>query len=450
MKLQKNKNYKNNFASIIIRTKNEEKWIDICLQKIFSQKKVSFEVIIVDNNSVDKTVEKAKKFPIKLIKIKKFYPGKAINLGIRKSLGQYIVCLSAHCIPENDYWLINLIKDLNKKDIAAVYGKQRPLPYSSSFDKRDLYNTFGDDKRVQIKDTFFHNANSAFKKNIWKKNKFDEFTPHIEDRIWANSIIKKKLKIIYEPKASVFHWHGINQDMNKERCDKIVQILENFNINSNIKYFHNLNSLNIVGIIPIKGISLKVDKKPILEKTINYMKNSKYIKKIYVSTDNKVTKKLSENLGVIAPFIRPKGLSAPHIDIISIVKFTLNEFEKKKIYPDLIVLMTENFPMREKGLHDKMIKKTVDNNFDSLFVVKKEKGTVFFNDQLLVDGTIPKKIQEKKVVTSRIGICTILRPEKIRQGSIFEGKVGTYTLNDDFSFIEINKFNEKKFRNYLK
>ena len=70
---------------------------------------------------------------------------------------------------------------------------------------------------------------------------------------------------------------------------------------------------------------------------------------------------------------------------------------KKKIYPDLIVLMTENFPMREKGLHDKMIKKkTVDNNFDSLFVVKKEKGTVFFNDQLLVDGTIPKKIQEKK------------------------------------------------------
>ena len=245
MKLQKNKNCKNNFASIIIRTKNEEKWIDICLQKIFSQKKVSFEVIIVDNNSVDKTVEKAKKFPIKLIKIKKFYPGKAINLGIRKSLGQYIVCLSAHCIPENDYWLINLIKDLNKKDIAAVYGKQRPLPYSSSFDKRDLYNTFGDDKRVQIKDTFFHNANSAFKKNIWKKNKFDEFTPHIEDRIWANSIIKKKLKIIYEPKASVFHWHGINQDMNKERCDKIVQILENFNINSNIKYFHNLNSLNI-------------------------------------------------------------------------------------------------------------------------------------------------------------------------------------------------------------
>ena len=39
-----------------------------------------------------------------------------------------------------------------------------------------------------------------------------------------------------------------------------------------------------------------------------------------------------------------------------------------------------------------MIKKTVDNNFDSLFVVKE--GTVF-NDQLLVDGTIPKKFRKK-------------------------------------------------------
>ena len=83
----------------------------------------------------------------------------------------------------------NLIKDLNKKDIAAVYGKGS-LPYSSSFDKRDLYNTFGDDKRVQIKDTFFHNANSAFKKNIWKKINLMS-SHHIEDRIWANSIIKK-------------------------------------------------------------------------------------------------------------------------------------------------------------------------------------------------------------------------------------------------------------------
>ena len=66
------KKNKNNLISIIIRTKNEEKWIDICLQKIFMQKKILFEVIIIDNCSSDKTVDKAKRYPIKLLKLKNF------------------------------------------------------------------------------------------------------------------------------------------------------------------------------------------------------------------------------------------------------------------------------------------------------------------------------------------------------------------------------------------
>jgi Glycosyltransferases involved in cell wall biogenesis len=161
-------------VSIIIRTKNEEQWIEMCIRKILEQSYKNIEIIIVDNNSTDKTLQKIIKYKIKTIKIKKFLPGKAINLGIKKSKGEIIVCLSAHCIPVDKFWLKNLVKDLSKKKIAAVYGKQKPLPYSSAFDKRDLYNTFGDEKRIQSKDTFFHNANSAFHKKIWLKNHFDE------------------------------------------------------------------------------------------------------------------------------------------------------------------------------------------------------------------------------------------------------------------------------------
>ena len=51
-------------ASIIIRTKNEEKWISICLNAIFKQDYKNFEVIIVDNCSTDKTVEKAKEWNV--------------------------------------------------------------------------------------------------------------------------------------------------------------------------------------------------------------------------------------------------------------------------------------------------------------------------------------------------------------------------------------------------
>ncbi len=73
-------------VSIIVRTYNEEKWIGHCLGAIFSQKFDNFEVILVDNNSTDYTVEVAKRYPIStIVKINKFFPGKAINDGIRAS-----------------------------------------------------------------------------------------------------------------------------------------------------------------------------------------------------------------------------------------------------------------------------------------------------------------------------------------------------------------------------
>ena len=49
-------------VSIIIRTKNEQNWIDSCLKSIFNQSYKKFEIILVDNNSTDNTTKIAKKF----------------------------------------------------------------------------------------------------------------------------------------------------------------------------------------------------------------------------------------------------------------------------------------------------------------------------------------------------------------------------------------------------
>ena len=162
-------NRKNPKVSIVIRTKNEEQWIEQCLIKIKKQTYSNFEIIIVDNKSKDSTLNKISKFKVKLIKINKFFPGDALNKGIKKSSGEIIVCLSAHCIPENNDWLLKLVQNFKDKNVAGVYGRQLPLAYSSDFDKRDLYTFFGLEKRVQRKDTFFHNANSAIRKTFGKK-----------------------------------------------------------------------------------------------------------------------------------------------------------------------------------------------------------------------------------------------------------------------------------------
>ena len=77
--------YLSPLVSIVIRTKNEERWIDHCLSAISTQSISDFEIILVDNNSEDISVKIAKKYTDKIINVADFYPGKAINEGIRAS-----------------------------------------------------------------------------------------------------------------------------------------------------------------------------------------------------------------------------------------------------------------------------------------------------------------------------------------------------------------------------
>ena len=79
-------------VSVILRTFNEERWIAHSLNAIFTQEFDNFEIIIVDNNSSDHTLEIVKRFPIKnIVMIDKFLPGKALNDSIRESSGGFIV-----------------------------------------------------------------------------------------------------------------------------------------------------------------------------------------------------------------------------------------------------------------------------------------------------------------------------------------------------------------------
>ena len=435
--------------SIIIRTKNEERWIEQCLKKIFDQNYDNFEVILVDNNSKDKTLKKAKKFPVKIVKISKFLPGKAINLGIKKSKGELIVCLSAHCIPINNNWLKKIVHALKDPKVAGVYGRQKPLSYSSDFDKRDLFNLFGPEKKIQKKDTFFHNANSAFRKKTWKKIPFDEKTKHIEDRIWGNSVINKGYKIIYEPEASVYHWHGINQDMEPNRCKRIVNILESLSQDFKSNILENEINPNCIAIIPLRGETLSIDNKTtLLEITINQLKKSKLINDIYLATDNEKSKKIGLNQNIKVPFLRPKNLSDTFVDIKSILAFSLERLEKKKKI-NIVELDKKNFPLRNPNIFDKMINQLIKNNLDTVIACKEEKGSIFLRKDNKInkinDGEVPFNLRAQDVFTSRIGIAYVARASSLRkEGSLLSGRLGYYHTDNSLEMSEINNKNLSK------
>ncbi len=215
-------------VSVIIRTKNEEFWLRTALFAVFNQDWDDLEVIVVDNESSDSTLEIAERFGCVVRKIsdEDFNYSKALNIGIEASSGDLLVMLSAHCIPCDDSWLRYLVAPLIDPLVGGCYGRQVPCPDSKAEDKRDLWITFGSEKRVQKKDFFFHNANSVIRRGLWETEKFCEMANGLEDQRWAKAIISRGYQIAYEPNAPVFHHHGIHHANHSGRAIRVVNILE--------------------------------------------------------------------------------------------------------------------------------------------------------------------------------------------------------------------------------
>lgn len=426
--------------SIIIRTKDEERWIGQCLQAVFSQERKDFEVIIVDNESGDKTIEKAKQFKIdKVITCTEYLPGKALNMGIRESKGEYIICLSGHCIPVDSRWIDNLLDNFKESDVAGVYGRQEPMEFTSTTDKRDLALVFGLDRKVQLKDSFFHNANSMIRRSVWTKAPFDESVTNIEDRVWAKQVLGMGYKIIYEPKASVYHHHGIHQNGNVKRCANVVRILEHLHDDYSYKSIE-LDRLNIIGLIPMRGPTQYLNGKPLLSYTIKRAAESKYIKRVIVSTDNAETAEEAKNLGAEAPFMRDLYLSGPHINLAQVLAYSLQKIEELKIFPDIVVCLEATFPFRPKGLIDDMILQLSQNGLDSVIAARKENKAIWKEESeriiQLVEGLTPRQFKDPVFIELK-GVACVTHPEFIRQGSILGERIGIYEVSNPYSHFEV-------------
>jgi glycosyltransferase involved in cell wall biosynthesis len=214
--------------SIVIRTRNEEAWIGRCLAAIALQDRDDWEVVLVDNASTDRTRRIARRFGCRVVTIPDgdFQYSRAINLGIARARGDLVAILSGHCIPAHDRWLGTLAAPFDDQRVAGVYGRQIPLPDSHAFDKRDLWTTFGVERRLQRSDYFFHNANSMIRRRTWEEIPFDETLRGVEDREWARRVLAAGHLVAYEPLAAVHHHHGIHQGLDPERAERVVRVIQ--------------------------------------------------------------------------------------------------------------------------------------------------------------------------------------------------------------------------------
>lgn len=206
-------------VSIVIRSRNEEKYIGELLKNILHQDYKSWEIILVDSGSTDRTLGIARAFPVKIIQIHPydFSFGYSLNIGCKQAKGNYFVFISAHAIPKNENWLGELISPFYDEKVGLVYGRQFAGQNTKLSEERDFLENFGPHSRILLEETFCNNANSAIRAKLWQKYRFNEQLPGLEDRDWAERIKTLGYRVAYSSKAVIYHYHIENFSQIKGR-----------------------------------------------------------------------------------------------------------------------------------------------------------------------------------------------------------------------------------------
>ena len=315
-KSSNNKNIlkKNSIVSVIVPVFNDEKRIARCIESVINQSYSNFELLIIDDGSKDSSARIANNFAlkdgrIKLISSSNKGPSSARNIGIRKSIGEFIFFLDSDDYLEN-YSLEPLVdKILGKKndlvigDFISINNQKIQSKNSSYFSKSTNLNIIETNnyvslylKRPNKYPLFVYSWGRIFKSSIIKTNNvfFNEKLRTFEDvdfnfryLIWVNNIFFLKKVVINHIISNNFSSETMRIPENpsqffgfKESLQSVHGYLSKFNINNRIgdEIAHAYVSYTIIQIIRLSlQHSVKTDK--VIRKLISDSVNDSILQK---------------------------------------------------------------------------------------------------------------------------------------------------------------------------
>lgn len=206
---------------------------------------------------------------------------------------------------------------------------------------------------------------------------------------------------------------------------------------------------NVIAIIPARGGSKGIPRKnikllngkPLIAYSIEQAKASKFIDRVFVSTEDKEISEISKEYGseIIQ---RPKELAEDNTTIMPVLKHAVNYVEKELNFKvDVVVLLQPTSPLRKVDNIDESIEKLLKEDYDSVTtvyriehnintLVKIKNGkTEYFVDK-------PSKIlrQEAEKIYRIDGNVFVLKKEVL----LNKGE-GDYIVSDNNGFVIISE-----------
>jgi cellulose synthase/poly-beta-1,6-N-acetylglucosamine synthase-like glycosyltransferase len=194
-------------VTVLITVKNSKNTIKNCIDSVLKLNYKNYKVYVVDAFSTDGTYEILKSYG-KKIKVEQYRgnPPKAYNYAIKKINTEFIAFTDGDCVVDKN-WLKNLLSSFESEEIGAVIGFCK-TPKNVNF----LQKLIGIELESRFKSfskfiTRGPTMNLCVRTKVAKSLKFDEELDVSYDADFGYRLTKMGKKIVYQPKAVVYHYH---------------------------------------------------------------------------------------------------------------------------------------------------------------------------------------------------------------------------------------------------
>lgn len=140
--------------------------------------------------------------------------------------------------------------------------------------------------------------------------------------------------------------------------------------------------------VPQKNI-MNLGGKPLIQHVFDAARQSKYVGKIILSTDDDKIAKIGKALGIEVPFIRPKELSTDDASLISVIKHAQQYFDDIGFRADGILSLQPTCPFLTAKTIDDAIELWLSSGCDSVTTISEiTKGHPYISKKLNHDNAI--------------------------------------------------------------
>lgn len=197
------------FVSVIIPAKNEAKCINKCLDSLvnINYPKNKYEIIVVDNNSTDKTFEIVNSYKnIKILSMSTGTIGALRNYGAKNSKGEIIAFLDADCVPDANWLRIGCNYLISDQNISCVGFNMSEPSFNSTWVEKTWYKMSSVSKYKGVCEVkWLSSFNLIVNKVDFKKvGGFDESLETCEDADFGHKLHSYS-KLIFSNEITVTH-----------------------------------------------------------------------------------------------------------------------------------------------------------------------------------------------------------------------------------------------------